>query len=241
MEKILITLCARGGSKGIPGKNIKLLNGKPLIAYSIEIAHKFKEHVQGVDITLSTDADEILNTARLFGLETDYKRPDYLANDTCGKVDAIKDVLLFNEVRLSKQYDYILDLDITSPLRTLDDLMSAFKQMKDCEEALTLFSVSPAHRNPYFNMVERGEDGYCSLVKSAGDSILSRQKAPLVYDLNASFYFYRRLFFDLDTNTVITPKSLAYVVPHTCFDLDEPDDFEYLSYLLRNNKINFIE
>lgn len=151
---ILLTICARGGSKGIPGKNIKMMNGKPLIWYTIQTARMFQKRVPNVDIVLSTDSDEIRRVAKECGLDSDYKRPDYLANDTCGKIDAIKDVLLHYEQQYGKRYDYLLDMDVTSPLRTVDDLLAAFKIIEEEKAAINLYSVSPAGRNPYFNMVE---------------------------------------------------------------------------------------
>ena len=89
---ILITICARGGSKGIPGKNIKLLAGKPLIGYSIELANKFITHYEG-KLALSTDDHEIKKIAEKFGLITDYNRPNYLASDKAGKIDVINELL----------------------------------------------------------------------------------------------------------------------------------------------------
>ena len=94
MKNLLITICARGGSKGIPGKNIKPLNGKPLIGYSIDLAKQVQLKYGNVSIALSTDSEDIINIARSYGLYTDYKRPDYLSNDTVGKIDAITDILL---------------------------------------------------------------------------------------------------------------------------------------------------
>ena len=84
---ILVTICARGGSKGIPGKNIKPINGLPLIGYTINVANQFKEHFKSVEIALSTDSEEIISVAESCGLKSDYRRPDYLANDTIGKID----------------------------------------------------------------------------------------------------------------------------------------------------------
>jgi CMP-N-acetylneuraminic acid synthetase len=107
------------------------------------------------------------------------------------------------------------------------------------EEALTLFSVNPSNRSPYFNMVEKNESGYYQLSKNLDTTILTRQSAPLVYDLNASFYFYRRFFFDLDLKTPITNKSLIFEIKHLCFDLDHPHDFDFLEYLFTNNKLPF--
>lgn len=141
---ILLTICARGGSKGIPGKNIKMMNGKPLIWYTIQTARMFQKRVPNVDIVLSTDSDEIRRVAKECGLDSDYKRPDYLANDTCGKIDAIKDVLLHYEQQYGKRYDYLLDMDVTSPLRTVDDLLAAFKIIEEEKAAINLYSVSPA-------------------------------------------------------------------------------------------------
>jgi CMP-N-acetylneuraminic acid synthetase len=237
--KILITICARGGSKGIPGKNIKQLNGKPLIAYSIEVARKFQNKFETVDIELSTDSMEILKVASELGLKSEYHRPESLAIDTAGKIDAIKDVIIWKENKNRVRYDYVLDLDVTSPLRNLEDLVEAFDILRADSDALNLFSVSPASRSPYFNMVELKANGYYHLVKQADNTILTRQSAPKVFDLNASFYFYKRVFFEQNYKGAITEKSLVYVIPHFCFDLDHPVDFEIMSYLIENNRLDF--
>ncbi len=237
--KILITLCARGGSKGIPGKNIKPLAGKPLIDYSIAGARSFAQSNQA-KVTLSTDDDAIRKAAEKNGLYTEYRRPDVLASDTAGKIDTIKDLLLYEESLIGYKYDYILDLDLTSPLRTQNDIEEAFEMIKGNNDALTLFSVSPAARNPYFNMVEENQNGFYDLVKKSSDgSVMSRQKAPAVFDLNASFYWYKREFFDLGLKSPITDKSLIYKMNHVCFDLDHAIDFEFLDYLITNNKLDF--
>ncbi len=235
--RILITICARGGSKGIPGKNIKLLNGVHLIAYTIQVANRFAE-LFNADIVLSTEDDEIKQVAALYSLSTDYVRPDYLATDAAGKIDTIKDVLIYQENKSGLQFDYVLDLDVTSPLRTLDDLVSAFNLIRHDERANNLFSVNPAARNPYFNMVEQKENGYYQLVAKLGN-VMTRQSAPEVYDLNASFYFYKRWFFAADYKTVFTDASLVYTMPHICFDLDHVIDFDFLEFLLGNEKLDF--
>lgn len=236
---ILITICARGGSKGIPGKNIKLLNGKPLIFYSIDIAKQFQELFPSTDIILSTDSDEIGKVASKGGLQTDYIRPAFLAEDSAGKIDAIKDALQWQEHQSKKRYDLILDLDVTSPLRNIHDLTQAYGMIIENDKAMNLFSVSPANRSPYFNMVEQKENGFYAQVKQPEGLLLTRQSAPKVYDLNASFYYYKRLFFDLGYKGAITDKSIIYEVPHICFDLDHPIDFEIISYLMEQNKLGF--
>ncbi len=236
---ILITICARGGSKGIPAKNIKVINGKPLIAYSIDLTKKIQSKFNA-KVALSTDDATIINTAKEFGLNTDYTRPDFLATDTAGKIDTIRDLLVYEESLIDGKYDFILDLDVTSPLRNLEDIEKALQLMINKPDAKNLFSVNPAARNPYFNMVEEKENGFYSLVKTNPDgSVMTRQSAPKVYDLNASFYWYRRSFFDSDAKSAITDKSLIYEMDHTCFDLDHPIDFLFMEYLLVNNKLDF--
>ncbi len=234
--EILITLCARGGSKGIPGKNIRMINGQPLIALSINIAKIFALKYNA-DIALSTDSLEIKNIAALFGISSNYERPLALSGDQAGKLDTITDLLKFEELQRNKNYDYVLDLDITSPLRNMRDLEEAFLKLQLDENASNIFSVNIANRNPYFNMVEQQPNGYYGLIKTG--SFLTRQSAPQVYDLNASFYFFRRSFFDLETRSTINDRSLIYVIPHICFDLDHPIDFDFMEYLLTTNKLGF--
>jgi len=236
---ILITICARGGSKGIPGKNIKPICGKPLINYTIDLTNKLKLK-WNAKVALSTDDQEIKAVANNLGVFTAYNRPNFLATDTAGKIDTINDLLLYEESLIYDKYDFILDLDVTSPLRTLEDIEQSLELMIANSEAMTLFSVNNASRNPYFNMVEENDNGFYSLVKTNIDgSVLSRQAAPKVYDLNASFYWYRRSFFDTDLKSPITEKSLVYIMNHICFDLDHPVDFLFIEFLLENKKLDF--
>lgn len=233
---VLISICARGGSKGIPGKNIKLLNGRPLICYTIDVAIQFANACNG-DIALSTDDRQIKAVAAKCGIVTNYNRPPHLATDIAGKIDVIKDLLHYQEEVMGKTYDYILDLDVTSPLRTISDLQTAFDLIKEDEQAMNLFSVNAAARNPYFNIVEKQENGYYGAVKKG--NFLTRQSAPKVYDMNASFYFYKRFFFENGYSSAVTDRSLIYEMPHICFDLDHSVDFEFLNYLISHNKLEF--
>ncbi len=236
---ILITICARGGSKGIPGKNIKLIGGKPLIVYTIDLTNKLKT-IWNTKVALSTDDMEIKSVAAEHGVYSNYLRPEYLATDAAGKIDTIKDLLLYEESLVDFKYDFILDLDVTSPLRTVEDLEKALQLMISTPTAKSLFSVNNASRNPYFNMVEEKASGFYSLVKTNPDgSVMTRQSAPKVYDLNASFYWYRRSIFDFDLKSPITDRSLIFVMEHVCFDLDHPIDFLFMEYLLDNNKLDF--
>ncbi len=233
---ILITICARGGSKGIPCKNILPINGLPLIFYTIQHANQFSL-LHNVDISLSTDDDKVKRIASEYGLNTAYNRPNELATDNAGKLDTIFDLLKYQEDCMGKNYDFILDLDISSPLRNLNDLNLAFEILKSDPEALNLFSVNNANRNPYFNMVEKQSSGYYGLIKKG--KFLTRQSAPEVYDLNASFYFYRRSFFEQLPYNVVNSKSLVYIMPHICFDLDHLIDFHFMEFLINSNKLGF--
>jgi CMP-N,N'-diacetyllegionaminic acid synthase len=236
---ILITICARGGSKGIPGKNIKIINGKPLIEYTIELAKRIQKKYNVV-ISLSTDDLEIKKVAESFGVFTNYERPAFLATDTAGKIETINDVLLYEEKLAGVKFEYILDLDVTSPLRTFEDVENALKILINNPDAKNLFSVNASARNPYFNMVEQNPYGFYSLIKTNFDqTLMTRQTAPKVYDLNASFYWYRRSFFESGEKSAITDKSLAYEMTHLCFDLDHPVDFLFMEYLLQNKKLDF--
>lgn len=237
--KGLVTICARGGSKGIPGKNIKLINGKPLIYYSLAVAEELSKKYD-LDIFLSTDSQEIKDVVKastFSQVNIEYVRPDFLANDTAGKLDAIIDVYQFAEKENNINYDFVIDLDVTSPLRTAEDLAASIELLFNNDEALNLFSVSPANRNPYFNMVEEKDNGFYELCKEG--QFLTRQSAPRVFDLNASFYVFKKAFFAENHKTVITDKSLVYEVPHLCFDLDHNIDFEFMSFLLENKKLDF--
>jgi len=236
---ILVTICARGGSKGIPGKNIKLLNGKPLLFYTIKSAKQFQAALDDVNIVLSTDSEEIEGIANVYGIRGDYKRPASLGEDSVSKIDVLKDVLIWSEKTTGFTYDYVLDLDVTSPLRNLNDLISGLRRIESDKAAVNLFSVSPPRRNPYFNMVEKKKNGYYAQIVIPPKGINTRQSAPIVYDLNASFYYYRREFFINNYKEAITDRSLIYEVPHICFDLDEPLDFEILSFLMTHNKLDF--
>ena len=234
---ILITICARGGSKGILNKNIKPLNGIPLIAYTIRTGFQFAEKYNA-DFSLSTDSEEIQTVAAKYGLLSNYQRPIELTSDTSGKISAIKHLMDFEEKGRRKHYDFIIDMDVTSPLRNLNDLECAFIQLQKHNNALNIFSVSPANRNPYFNMVEQLDDEFVCVVKNLGE-IKSRQDAPKVFDMNASFYIFKKDFFKEGWEIATTDHSLAYIVPHICFDIDNPIDFIFMEILLKKRLLDF--
>lgn len=234
----LITLCARGGSTGIPGKNIRPLMGVPLLVYSIRQAQDFAR-VSGADIALSTDSPLILEIAAQAGLHTEYRRPAELATESAGKIDTMRHVLAYEEGRRGITYDLLLDLDVTCPLRTKEDLASGFAALERVPEALNVFSVSPARRNPYFNMLERLPSGYAAVCKEPDQPIFARQDAPQTFEMNAAFYLFRRAFFDAGCKSSITDRSLMKETPHMCFDIDTPTDFAFLEFLLQEKRLDF--
>ena len=125
MSNVLCTICARGGSKGVKGKNVRELCGKPLIAHTIEqaIASNLFEH-----IVISTDSDLIAEAAVKYGAEVFFKRDATMASDTAGKLDVIKDAFLKSEEHYERKFDYEIDLDATSPLRDVSDITNSFEQ-----------------------------------------------------------------------------------------------------------------
>ncbi len=240
MTNILLTICARGGSKGLPGKNVKIIAEKPLIAYSIVTAAKFVEaYVGKAAMTLSTDSEEIRAIAAQHGLQTDYLRPPSFATDSISKTPALNDVLLYEEKRHDLRFDLLIDLDVTSPLRTVEDLNHAIKVIENDDEAINLVTVNAAHRNPYFNMLEQQENGYYGVSKKPDVPFYSRQQAPKVYDMNSSFYIFKRKYFEGNYNGSLNDRTMIYEIPHLCFDVDSLDDFEYLEYLINSGKWTF--
>ena len=238
MTKVLITICARAGSKGVLNKNIRKVNDKPLIAYSIAHAKKLSK-LLNADLILSTDGLHIIEVAEAFGLSNHgYLRPEHLANDSAGKIDVLFDVKDFAEQKLNTHYDFLIDLDVSSPIRKIEEVLEAYEILKENPDALNIFSVSPAHKNPYFNMVETKGDGFVELSKKLSTQVKSRQAAKEVFELNASFYIYTDKFFKTGQKGAITEKSLMFSMPDICFDIDNEIDLEFFEFLLKTNKLN---
>src|SRR3989454_10846576 len=143
------TICARGGSKGVPGKNVRLIAGHPLIAYSIAQARRCRF----IDrVIVSTDSDEVAAVARRYGADVPFLRPAELAQDTRAKVPAIQHAVLEIEREIGRSIDYVVDLDPTAPLRTLDDIR-AYCDLVQQPPTDDVFPVATAEKNPFFNIV----------------------------------------------------------------------------------------
>jgi CMP-N,N'-diacetyllegionaminic acid synthase len=229
MSKVLCTICARGGSKGVKNKNIKNLNGKPLIAYTIEQARAsgLFEH-----IVISTDSDEISNISKEFGAEVFFKRSPEMASDTAGKLDVIRDAFIRSEDFYNEKFDYLIDLDATAPLRDVQDIINSFKQFLE-ENNDNLITAMPSRRSPYFNLVEVDKDGKIALSKKLDSAIVRRQDAPKSYDMNASIYIWKRETV-LNENSIFLEKTGLYVMPEErSIDIDTELDFQFVEFMMR--------
>lgn len=230
MELKNVTVCTinmRGDSKGVRNKNLRMLCGKPLMAYTIEQALESElfDHV-----VVSTDSDEIANTAKLHGAETWFLRPAELATDNAPKIPSIRHAFLEAEKYYRKKYRYIVDLDVTSPLRSVDDIKNGFSQFLN-EDAAILITACVARKNPYFNMIEK-INGVYKRVKVLDPLPVIRQDAPAVYDMNASIYIWRRKSL-LQNDTLYTKRTSLYVMPEErSVDIDTELDLEIVEYLM---------
>ena len=229
--KILLTIAARGGSKGVKNKNIRDLCGKPLIAWTIEQALRWGKAGK---VVVSTDSPAIAEVALRCGAEVPFTRPAELANDTAGKLPVLRHALLECERVYSVNYDWLVDLDATAPLRRISDIENAFKEAVRLD-TLTFFSVVPAHKNPYFNMVERDASGMARLCKPPEKPVLSRQTAPAVFDMNASIYVYKAEYLRQGgALPLFTPRTGMYIMEAVSGrDIDTEEDFKFVEYLMK--------
>lgn len=226
--KRLCSICARGGSKGVLGKNLRIIDGKPLIAYTIEHA-KMSNLFDAVAV--SSDSDEILQVAQDYGVDHVIKRPAELANDTAAKLPVIKHCAQQVENILQVQFDTFVDLDCTSPLRDVSDIINAVEMLEagGCDNVVTGMS---SRRSPYFNLVEKN-GSYVELAKKLNKEIVRRQDSPQCYDLNASIYVWSRSSFFSNTS-LFTGRTKIYVMPEErSLDIDSEFDFEIVTTLLR--------
>lgn len=229
MAKVLCTICARGGSKGVKNKNIKELCGKPLIAYTIEqaIASGLFEH-----IVISTDSDAIASVAREYGADVFFKRSAEMASDTAGKLDVIRDAFVRSEAHYQETFDYLIDLDATAPLRSVEDIVNSFNQFLQNGND-NLITAMPSRRSPYFNLVEVDLNGKVALSKQLENTVLRRQDAPKSYDMNASIYIWKRGAI-LNENSLFLDSTGLYVMPEErSIDIDNELDFEFVEFLMR--------
>lgn len=229
MSTPLIVIPARGGSKGIPRKNIKLLGGRPLIWYSIDVARQIAEDDH---IILSTDEEEIASIGRQRGLRVDYMRPASLATDTSGSREVILDVMDYAD-RKGIAYDCVVLLQPTSPLREARDVRGCLNRYSP--EFDMVATVVEARSNPYYNCFETDPESGCLRISKGDGLYVRRQDAPKAWEFNGAVY-------------VINPESIRRLplgkmmrrLPYPMdesrsIDLDTPADWALCEFLLKES------
>lgn len=226
-KRILITVCGRAGSKGFANKNLKTFCGRPLVYYTLAAALLFRDARPdlAVDIALNTDSQPLADLVAARYPEVVFlPRPAELGGDRVPKMAVFQNTLLRMEEQAGRPYDYTIDLDITSPLRTERDIENALTVIEAHPELDLIFSVTEARRNPCFNMVKDCGGYVEEAIKSP---FTARQQAPAFYDVNASIYVFRRDFLaNSTTNFVWDGKIGVSVMMDTgILDIDSEEDF----------------
>lgn len=222
------TICARGGSKGVPGKNVRPLLGMPLIAHTVRQA---LDSDLFAAVAVSSDSEEILTAARDAGATHLIRRPDDLASDTAAKAPAIRHCLLEVERLTGRRYDVNVDLDATSPLRLSADIVEAVRllEMTGCASVIT---GAKARRSPYFNLVELDGDGCVHVSKPLPAQVTRRQDAPPCFDMNASIYVWKRDVFVASPAVFYADTRLFEMPEDRSIDIDSELDFAIVEMLM---------
>lgn len=230
--KRLCTICARGGSKGVKGKNIRHLLGRPLIAHTIAQAR-----AAGLfeAVAVSSDSAAILEAAREAGADLLITRPDDMASDTAAKAPAIRHALIEAERLLGHEVDVLVDLDATSPLRLPGDIVGAVRLLEETG-VTSVITGAPARRSPYFNLVELDGGGTVRLSKPTDPPVARRQDAPRCFDMNASIYVWRRSPFVVRPAVFYDDTRLFEMPEDRSVDIDSELDFEIVRLLMERRQ-----
>lgn len=233
MSRYLFTICGRAGSKGIKGKNAGFFLEIPLVYYTLAAIQLYQEHHPESDvvIALNTDSEDLRQLLDSSAVSYEYiPREQSLADDAVGKVDVIRATYRQVCQNLGTDFDAVVDFDITSPLRTLEDI-EVLLAKRETSEAGVVFTVTQSRRNPYFNMVKRNEDGTCS--KVIDSNFTARQQAPTVFDMNASMYAYSKDFMEGESAIFDSPCDYTVMKDTAVLDLDHPEDLELMQVIAR--------
>lgn len=231
---ILFTICGRAGSKGIKNKNIKDFMGFPLPFYAVSAIDLYRKRNPQVqyDIVLNTDSDDLIKLFKeCLKIKVDIiQRNPLLGLDNTPKLAVILDSLRITKERKKKIYDMVVDLDITSPIRTAEDVQNLINK-KVNSDADVVFSVTQARRNPYFNMVMQTPKGYVRVNES---SFNTRQEAPEIYDMNASLYAYSPEFLESEQGLFEGKCDVIQMMDTAVLDLDHEKDFELMQVIAKH-------
>lgn len=227
IDDILVIIPARGGSKGVPGKNIKLLNGKPLITYTIDIARNFFSDEQ---ICVSTDDDDIIKVVEDYELRIPFKRPNDLATDTATSRDVIIHALEYYKNK-GKDYKYTLLLQPTSPFRRVQDVEKGLEIARQNPKFELIVSVKESDSNPYFGMYIEDEEG--KLQRLMKETFTRRQDCPKVWEVNGAFYLLRNdAFYKKDSLSEMNMFSFEMNKIYST-DIDTPLDWAFAEFLIQ--------
>jgi len=234
MGRRAAVICARGGSKGLPGKNLAEIQGQPLLGWSI-----LQAHACGLfdDILVSSDDDRILEVAGRYGNCHLVHRPAALASDTASKLPAIVHAVESVLGSRASQLQSLVDLDTTAIARSVDDIRGAvrLREERNCTSVIT---GCPSRRSPYFNMVEADSSGAIRVVKESGSGFVRRQDAPATYDMNAAVYVWEAAAFLTDPR-IFYPDTAIYVMPQErSLDVDSSGDLDLLTWLIEQRGLD---
>ena len=241
---ILFTLCGRAGSKGVRGKNARDFLEVPLVWYSMAgiklYIEKYINPEDHVDVVLNTDSEDLIKLVeKVKDLQVGVLRRDAsLAGDKVAKSAVIKDCLKRAKELYGVEYDEVVDLDITSPLRTVQDIKNVIDEKKERDDVNVVFSVTNSRRNPYFNMVKEENGVY---VRGISSNYTTRQEAPVFYDMNASIYAYSPdALENKDNSTIFSRADITLMFDTGILDIDSEEDYELMQviakYLFENNE-----
>jgi CMP-N-acetylneuraminic acid synthetase len=219
---------ARGGSKGLPGKNIRPLGGKPLIAWSIEHALAVKRIER---VIVSTDSEEIAAVARDYGAEVPFIRPAELAQDDSPEWLSWRHALNYLGEMTGVLPEVMVSVPTTAPLRLAIDIENCLDEYESGDADMVI-TVTDAHRSPYFNMVKTNADGTVGLVNPPQSAIACRQDAPLVYDMATVCYVAKSEFVMTHYATFDGRVKAVHVPTERAIDIDTLLDFQIAESLL---------
>lgn len=225
--KVRAFIFARGGSKGVPRKNIRDLAGKPLIAHTIEIARTCPSLGS---VLVSTDDPEIADVARAHGAQVPFLRPPALASDTASEWLAWRHAIDWVG-RHEGEFDIFVSLPATSPFRSIEDVEACIRILREEAETDLVVTVKPAERSPYFNMVTIGEDGAARLVIPPKGPVVRRQDAPAVFDMTTVCYAARPSFVREKSGLFEGRLRVVEVPADRALDIDTPFDFAIAEFL----------
>lgn len=235
MKSILVIICARSGSRGIKNKNIRLLKGKPLIAYTVKQA---TEWGKAKHVVVSTDSQHIADIAHEYGAEVPFLRSKELALDTTPKLSVLRDAVRKCERVFDETFDIIIDLQSTSPIRKPVDIQNALDIFLK-EKPKSLVSVVRSSENPYFTMIELGRNKRAQICKNLKAPVIRRQDAPEVYTLNGSIYIYPKEFLMNEQNvSALSDDTSIYIMDeYSGIDIDRESDLKYIEFLMGINTV----